>query len=89
MKCQTLFSRIKERKKDILKCYQLNFKGFNTAYKCYHIYPNFLDRQALTNSVHLHQMLQHAASDQGLHCLPLIHQFLHTSTGSHHENMPI
>ena len=27
-------------------------------------------------------MLQNAASDQGLHCLPLIHQFLDTSSRS-------
>ena len=35
------------------------------------------------NSVDLDQMLQNAASDQGLHCLSLIRQcFLNTSTGS-------
>ena len=30
-------------------------------------------------SVDPDQMLQNAASDQGLHCLPLTHKFLHTS----------
>ena len=29
------------------------------------------------------QMLQIVASDQGLHCLPLIQQFLDTSVGSY------
>ena len=31
-------------------------------------------------SVDPDQMLRNAASDQGLHCLPLIQQFLHMST---------
>ena len=36
------------------------------------IFPKYLDRQAWANSVDPDQMLQNAASDQGLHCLPLI-----------------
>ena len=36
--------------------------------------------QALANSVDLDQMPQNAASDLGLHCLPLIQQILDTST---------
>ena len=43
----------------------------------------FLDRQALANRVDPDQTPQNAASDQGLHCLPLNQQFYH------HENMPI
>ena len=39
------------------------------------------DRQTLANSVDPDQMLQNAASDQGLLCLPLIQQF-YTLTGS-------
>ena len=37
----------------------------------YHNNPKYWDRQAWANSVDPDQMLQNAASDQGLHCLPL------------------
>ena len=40
------------------------------------MYPKFLDRQAGASSVDLDQMLHAVASSQGLHCLPLIQQFL-------------
>ena len=39
--------------------------------------PKYLDRQTLANSVDPDQMLQNAPSDQGLHCLPHIQQFLY------------
>ena len=44
--------------------------------------PEYWDRQDWLNRVDPDQMPQNAASDQGLHCLPLIQQFLHTSTDS-------
>ena len=37
------------------------------------------DRQAWANSADSDEMPQNAASHQGLHCLPLIHQFFDTS----------
>ena len=40
--------------------------GTLSAANEYHIYPNFLDRQAWANSVDPDQMLQNTASDQGL-----------------------
>ena len=43
--------------------------------KGYHIYPKYWDRQSLRNSVDPDQMLHSAASDLGLHCLPLIQQY--------------
>ena len=46
----------------------------------YSIY--FWDRQAWVNSVDPDQKLMNLASDQGLHCLPLIQQFLDMLTGS-------
>ena len=42
----------------------------------------YLDRQVWANSVDPDQMLQNAASDQGLHCWLLIQQFLNTLTGN-------
>ena len=47
--------------------------------------PKYWDRQAWTNSVDPDQTPQNAASDQGLHCLPLVQQqnSLNTSVGSH------
>ena len=46
--------------------------------KMYCTFPNYSDRQAWANSVDPDQMLQNAASDQGLHCKPVIQQFLDT-----------
>ena len=37
----------------------------------YHVYPNYSDRQAYANSVDPDQTPQNAATEQGLHCLPL------------------
>ena len=48
----------------------------------YHIYQLYSDRQTWANSVDPDEMLQNAASHQGLHCLPLIQQFLDTTSGS-------
>ena len=48
----------------------------------YHIYSVYSDRQASANSVDPDEMPQNAASHQGLHCLPLIQQFLDTTSGS-------
>ena len=42
---------------------------------------SILDILAWTNSVDPRQMLQNAASDQGLHCLQLVLQYLDISTG--------
>ena len=40
------------------------------------------ERQAKANSEDTNQMLHSAASDQGLHCLPLFQNFLDESTGN-------
>ena len=40
------------------------------------------DRQAGANIVDPDEMLQNVASHQGLHCLPIIQQFLDTTSGS-------
>ena len=42
----------------------------------------YSDRQAWVNSVDPDLMLQNAESDQDLHCLTIIKQFLDTTTGS-------
>ena len=39
------------------------------------VYPKYSDRQARANFVDPDQTLQNVASDQGLHCLPLLRQF--------------
>ena len=39
----------------------------------------YLDRQVWANSVNQDEMPQNAAFHQGLHCLPLIQQFLDTT----------
>ena len=49
-------------------------------YLSYHIYYMYLDRQAWANSVDPDEMLQNAASHQGLHCLPFIQQCLDTTS---------
>ena len=41
----------------------------------YHNKPKYWDRQASANSVDPDHMPQNVASDQGLHCLPLIQQY--------------
>ena len=41
-----------------------------------------MDRQAWANIVDTYEMLQNVASHQGLHCLPLIQQFLDTTSDS-------
>ena len=42
----------------------------------------YLDSQACANSVDPDEMPQNGTSYQGLHCLPLIQQFLDTILGS-------
>ena len=42
----------------------------------------YLDRQAWANSLDPGETPQNAASHLGLHCLPLIQQFLDTTSGS-------
>ena len=42
----------------------------------YHNNPKSWDRQVFANSVDPDQMPHFAASDQGLHCLPYIPQYL-------------
>ena len=49
------------------------------VYCIYHIYS---DKHARANSVGPDKTPQNAASHQGLHCLPFIHQFLGTTLGS-------
>ena len=46
------------------------------------IYPRCSDRQSGANRVDSDQMPQNAASDQGLHCLAIIQQFLGIQTDS-------
>ena len=48
----------------------------NEQYRIYHMYS---DRQARANSIDPDETPQNAASHLGLHCLPLIQQFLDTS----------
>ena len=48
----------------------------------YSIYSMYLDRQVRANSVDPDEMPQNAASHKGLHCLPVIQQFLDTTLGS-------
>ena len=47
----------------------------------YHIYPEYLDRQALADSVDPDQMMQNMASDQGLNYLLLTQKSLGTLEG--------
>ena len=42
----------------------------------YDSYPKYWARQAFANSVDPDQTPQNAASDQGLHCLPYIQQYV-------------
>ena len=58
--------------------YQHNDKKKN-IYRIYHMYS---DRQALANSIDPDETPRSAASHLGLHCLPLIQQFLDTTSGS-------
>ena len=46
------------------------------------IYHTYSDWQAWTNSADPDETPQNVASHQGLHCLPLIQQFLDTTSGS-------
>ena len=50
-----------------------------TIHLTFRNYPKTGDREAWASSLDPDQMLQNAASDQRLHCLPLIQQFLHSS----------
>ena len=65
----------------------LMFLLFLKNYMDYCIYPKYWDRRACADSVDPDQMPQNAASDQGLHCLPLIQQFLHTSIDSYQNGL--
>ena len=47
----------------------------------YHNNPMYGNRQAWANSIDPDQMPLKVASDQGLHCLPLIKQLLDTLAG--------
>ena len=46
------------------------------------MYSVYLDRQACANSLDLDETPQNVVSHQGLHCLPLVQQFLNTTSGS-------
>ena len=48
----------------------------------YFVYHMYSDRQALANSVDPDEMPHNVASHLGLHCLPLIQQFLDTISDS-------
>ena len=48
----------------------------------YHVHHKYSDRQAWENSVDQDEPPQNVASHQGLHNLPLIQQFLDTTTSS-------
>ena len=61
--------------------YFLLWKQYEPHFE-YHIYHMYLDRQAWANSIDPDERLQNAASHLGLHCLPLIQQFLDTTSGS-------
>ena len=50
--------------------------------KVYHIYIIYSDTQTWPNSEDPDEMPKKTASHQGLHCLPLIQQFLVTTSGS-------
>ena len=52
------------------------------ALRVYRIYHMYSDRQAWANSLDPEETPQNAASRLGLHCLPLIQQFLDTTSGS-------
>ena len=47
-----------------------------------YFYCIYSDRQAWENSVDPYETPQNVASHQGLHCLPLIKQFLDITSGS-------
>ena len=48
----------------------------------YHIYHMYSDKQTWANSIDPNETPQNAASQQGLHCLPLIQQFLDRTSDS-------
>ena len=52
------------------------------CYTGYHIYHKYWKIQTSANSKDPDQMPQNVASDQGLHCLPFIQQFLDPTIGS-------
>ena len=66
-----LSGQLKDSRSVELHCWLMSF-----CLVMYRNSPNYWDRQALANSVDPDQTSQNAASDQGLHCLPLVHQNL-------------
>ena len=60
---------------------QLAFSEANWSGSTLFAKAGYLDRQAWSISVDPDQMPQNAASDQSLHCLSVIQQFLNTRTG--------
>ena len=58
-------------------------------HRAYHNYPKYWNRHVWANGVDPDQMLQNLASDQGIHCLPLIRQYLHTLIDSKNEHFQI
>ena len=60
----------------------MSFVFVNKQEKYYHNDPKYWDTHAQANSVDPDQTLQNAASDQGLHCLPLIQHYFKHITGS-------
>ena len=55
--------------------WQILFSGKNKKIFQYHNNPKYWERQALAISVDPDKTSQNAASDEGLHCLPLIQQY--------------
>ena len=60
----------------------INKDVFLHSYEDYHNNLTYWNRLARANHVDPDQMPRNVASDLGLQCLPLIQQFLDTSTGS-------
>ena len=54
----------------------------SSSLAAYHIFPKYWESLACTNIEDPDQMLQNAESDQDLHCLLLIQQFLDKSIES-------
>ena len=68
------------RNKKNISSFLTEFLDFRIDY--YRIYHMYSDRQAWANSLDPDETLRNAVSHLGLHCLPLIQQFLDTTSGS-------
>ena len=77
------YSKFKRKTKSVnkqnIQGFSFSFERLLTDYRIYHMYS---DRQACANSIDPDETPQNVASHLGLHCLPLIQQFLDTTSGS-------